>query len=403
MTMGTVGVVGALADVLRERSDRLISKLGESARTDALTGVLNRRGFEELMGSELESARASGLPVSLVVGDLDHFKVINDRFGHREGDGALRMFSELLRSGTHATHMAARIGGEEFAIILPATEEYEAFAIAERLRRRVRSELAVEGHTLCISFGVATGPQHGETVDKLLHSADQALYTAKRLGRDRSVMYSAEVAADARRPDIGGRAAEQLPSVLVLAETLDLRDTGTAMHSQTVGRYAEATATHLRLEAGHVERIRLAGLLHDIGKIGVADPILRKAGPLTDAEWAEMRKHPELGARILAAANLDDISGWVLAHHERPDGTGYPAGLTAHEIPLEAQILAVADSFEAMTSDRVYRRAMPIEDAVDELRLHAGTQFDPDIVNAFLVAIRRPPEGLAQAVKLTSG
>jgi putative nucleotidyltransferase with HDIG domain len=160
------------------------------------------------------------------------------------------------------------------------------------------------------------------------------------------------------------------------------------MHSQTVGRYAEAAAAELGLGAARVERIRLAGLLHDIGKIGIADPILRKPGELSEAEWSEMRKHPELGARILAGANLDDISGWVLAHHERPDGQGYPAGLAADEIPLEARILAVADSFEAMTSHRVYRTAMPFDDAVDELRRHAGTQFDAAVVEAFIARLR---------------
>ena len=198
------------------------------------------------------------------------------------------------------------------------------------------------------------------------------------------------MAVSLRNADASPTTVEQLPAVLVLAETLDLRDSGTAAHSQTVGGYAEATATMLGLEVSHVERVRLAGLLHDIGKIGVPDPILRKPGALTDDEWAEMRKHPELGARILAGANLDDISEWVLAHHERPDGTGYPNGLHAEQIPLEAKILAVADAFEAMTSDRVYRRGMPVGDAIAELHRHAGTQFDPEVVDAFVATLGSP-------------
>ena len=140
-----------------------------------------------------------------------------------------------------------------------------------------------------------------------------------------------------------------------------------------------------------MERVRLAGLLHDLGKIGVADTILQKPGALSEAEWNEMRKHPELGARIFSGANLDDLSAWVLAHHERPDGRGYPSGLAGDEIPLEARILAVADSFEAMTSDRVYRKGMPVEDALAELRACAGTQFDGEVVEAFIGAVTPAP------------
>jgi putative nucleotidyltransferase with HDIG domain len=167
-----------------------------------------------------------------------------------------------------------------------------------------------------------------------------------------------------------------------------MRDTGTARHSQTVARYATDIATELGLLPKSVERIKLAGVLHDIGKIGVADSILRKPGPLTEDEYHEMQKHSELGARILAGANLEDISGWVWAHHEQPDGNGYPQGLADDDIPLEAKILAVADAYEAMTSDRVYRMAMPAADAEAELRRCSGTQFDPLVVDALLATLR---------------
>jgi diguanylate cyclase (GGDEF)-like protein/putative nucleotidyltransferase with HDIG domain len=352
--------------------------------------LLNRRGFEQLIGDELERAHRTGEPTSLLVGDLDHFKAINDRFGHHQGDRALQRFSALVLATKRELDAAARIGGEEFALILPATDEHGAFVIAERLRRRVREELAQEGRPLSISFGISTRLHDGDTADQLLLRADQALYVAKDLGRDRSVVYNAEVTAALRVRKSDVTATEHLPAVLVLAETLDLRDSGTAAHSQTVGRYAEVIAVELGVEPARVERIRLAGLLHDIGKLGVPDPVLRKEGPLSDAEWTEMRKHAELGARILAGANLDDISEWVLAHHERPDGTGYPAGLEADRIPIEAAILAVADSFEAMTSDRVYRRGVPVEAAVEELRRHAGTQFDPVVVDALVAGLRLP-------------
>ena len=394
LLMGTVGVIGALADILRSRAQFLIAALSEVARTDSLTGLLNRRGFEETLKSELARARRSHRPVTLVVGDLDHFKLVNDRFGHQRGDEALQRFSELLIGVKRSIDGAARIGGEEFALILPDTDRNGAYVMAERLRRRVREELVGYGLPLSVSIGIAGYPSHGSTGDELLRHADQAMYVAKRLGRDRSVIYSTEVGKT--DPGIDGRPSgkvEHLPAVLILAETLDLRDTGTATHSQSVGRYAELIALALGLEEERVERVRLAGLLHDIGKIGVPDDILRKPGPLGREEWDEMRKHPELGARILAGANLEDISAWVLAHHERPDGSGYPAGLRTQEIPVEARILSVADAFEAMTAERVYSSPILVSEAVTELLRHAGTQFDAEVVGKFVERLHREGNG----------
>ena len=177
--------------------------------------------------------------------------------------------------------------------------------------------------------------------------------------------------------------------VIEIAEELDLRDEGTARHCRTVACYAEAIARELDLVADVVESVRLAGLLHDVGKIGVPGSIVSKAGPLTAAEWAEMQNHPRIGAGILEDAGLDDIREWILAHHERPDGQGYPRGLSDEEIPLEAKILAVADAYEAMTNDRCYRRSIGRERAVAELRRHAGRQFDWTVVEAFIAVLDR--------------
>jgi HD-GYP domain-containing protein (c-di-GMP phosphodiesterase class II) len=186
----------------------------------------------------------------------------------------------------------------------------------------------------------------------------------------------------------GRRSSElQLASVMLLAETLDLREEGTARHSLTVGAYARQTALALGLEPSRVERIHAAGVLHDLGKLGIADAILYKPGPLEDSEWREMRRHPEIGARILDHAGLTDIADWVRGHHERVDGDGYPRGLRGEDIPLEARILAVADAYEAMIADRPYRLGMPGADAREELRHCSGTQFDPVVVKAFLEAL----------------
>jgi diguanylate cyclase (GGDEF)-like protein/putative nucleotidyltransferase with HDIG domain len=357
-----------------------------------LTGLLNRRGFQERIETELARAQRTGAPVTVIVGDLDHFKNVNDRFGHGVGDQTLQRFATVAGDVKRRIDDLARIGGEEFALVLPDSDEHGGFLVAERLRRAVRDDGLAEDAPVTVSFGVASCPRHAATSGQLLHCADQALYLAKQLGRDRTVLFSEEVVESltSSGADDSRNAVEQIAAVLILAETLDLRDSGTAQHSQTVGRLCERIATALGLEPEHVERVRLAGLLHDLGKIGVADPILRKPGALNDAEWAEMRKHPELGARILSGANLDDLSAWVLAHHERPDGRGYPSGLAGDAIPLEARILAVADSFEAMTSDRVYRAGMPVEDAIEELRRCAGTQFDSDVVEAFLGVLAEP-------------
>jgi diguanylate cyclase (GGDEF)-like protein/putative nucleotidyltransferase with HDIG domain len=377
--------------VLRERVDRLIARLADAARTDALTGLLNRRGFQELMEIETERALRSARPLAIIVGDLDHFKHLNDRFGHAAGDLALRRFGEIASSASRRIDAVARIGGEEFALLLPDTEQHAAYLLAERLRRAVK-EPGVDGELPSVSFGVASFPTHAADAEALMHAADQALYAAKAMGRDRSVIYNPEVLASVLGGNLEPVAGnEHLSAVLVLAETLDLRDSGTASHSQTVGRLAALIAKALGFDDARVERIRLAGMLHDIGKIGIPDWILHKPGKLDQAEWAEIKKHPEMGARIAASAKLDDISEWILCHHERVDGRGYPAGLPADEIPVEARILAVADAYEAMTSDRVYRRAMPASDAERELCDQSGSQFDAEVVDALLSAIAVAP------------
>ncbi|MEA2412245.1 MAG: hypothetical protein QOC77_2806 [Thermoleophilaceae bacterium] len=389
LLFGVVAVIALMVAVLRERVDRLIARLADAARTDALTGLLNRRGFQELMEIETERALRSSRPLAILVGDLDHFKHLNDRFGHAAGDLALKRFAEIASSASRRIDAVARIGGEEFALLLPDTEQHAAYLLAERLRRSVKEpSAAVDAELPTVSFGVASFPTHAADAAALMHAADQALYAAKAMGRDRSVIYNPEVLASVLGGNLDPVAGnEHLSAVLVLAETLDLRDSGTSSHSQTVGRLAALIAKALGFDDAHVERIRLAGILHDIGKIGIPDWILHKPHALDEAEWAEVRKHPEMGARIAASAKLDDISEWILCHHERVDGTGYPGGLPLDEIPVEARILAVADAYEAMTAERVYKRAMPAAKAERELRDQSGAQFDGEVVDALLGAI----------------
>jgi diguanylate cyclase (GGDEF)-like protein len=389
LTTTALVVAGAMIGLLKERNARLVAEVTEAARSDTLTRLLNRRGFDERFGVELARSKRQGERLSLLVGDLDRFKELNDVWGHQEGDNVLRAVGETIVQNQRESDASARIGGEEFAILLPDTDEQGAYLVAERLRARVAKACADLPGALTISVGVATFPQHGREGDSLMRAADQAVYMAKQLGRDRTVMFDPETASALtaihrqKRPDH----ERQLSTALRLAEALDIRDAGTAAHSQTVARYAEATARALGLSPERCERVRYAGMVHDVGKIGVPDAILCKPGALTPEEEGEMRKHPEIGARILAGADLSDISAWVVAHHERPDGSGYPLGLKRDEIPLEAQILAVGDAYEAMTNDRVYRSALQPVTAQNELIRGVGRQFDAAVVHAFLSVV----------------
>jgi len=382
--VGILFPAAGLLRVVRDGVTQLVKRLSEAALTDTLTGLSNRLALGQELHAEVEHALGEGDPLSLVIGDLDYFKSVNDRFGHRAGDEALVRAAHVLLRHRRAGDSIARTGGEEFTILLPGTTEHDAYLIAERMRTAVEQEFDGEAVALTVSFGIATYPHHGGSADAVLEAADQALYGAKALGRNRCVVFNPEIST-IFAPEAGrGDDEVQLATLLSLAEALDLRDTGTADHSRTVGRYCALIAEELGLPPERVQRIEVAGILHDIGKIGVPDAILQKAGPLGKTELAEIRTHPEIGAQILSGRGLEDLRDWVLAHHERPDGSGYPRGLTGDEIPLEAKILAVADAFEAMTADRVYRAGVEERTARTELLRYAGDQFDSRVVAAFL-------------------
>jgi diguanylate cyclase (GGDEF)-like protein len=379
--MGTLLVGGMLVLTVRERMTALIESLSDAAHRDPLTELLNRRGFEDVFDVELERARRAEAPFSLIVGDLDRFKRVNDAFGHAAGDTALKRVAATINAAKRRIDLAARIGGEEFALLASDSDEHGAYMLAER----IRGEIEDEGDGLTVSFGIATFPVHGQSPDALLRAADQALYAAKRLGRNRTVISSAEVPGILARAPRGHEDAHvELAALLSLAEALDVRDSGSVSHCHRVGRFAELTARELGLTADAVERVRLAGILHDVGRVGLPDDLLRKSAPLTEHEWELVRTHPEIGARMVATTDFDDIRSWILFHHERPDGRGYPEGFPWEDVPLEARVLAVADAYEAMTSERPYRPALAADEAAGELRRGAGRQFDPRVVEALL-------------------
>jgi diguanylate cyclase (GGDEF)-like protein len=379
LVLGTVVTTGWLIGALRARIERLSTQ----ARTDVLTGLANRRGFDEDIELALQSARHSGKLLSLVAIDLDRFKAVNDRYGHIAGDAILRRFAQLCAETVDLA--VARLGGDEFAIIASGRDPSSAAELAHRIHMAVRGDPQMTQHDVTISIGIATFPAHADSSRSLSRAADRALYHAKDLGSDQIVAYGPAV-EQSRREDAPERPERprDVDPLVMLSERLDRRDMSTSSHSQTVGRYAEMIAEQLGLDAARTRQIRLAGVVHDLGKIGLPDHVLLKPGSLTADEWKQMKRHPEIGAQILESAGLLAPASWVHSHHERPDGTGYPLGLSGDDVSLEARILAVADSYEAMTSDHPYRAALPNQTARDELLSHRGTQFDGTVVDAMM-------------------
>jgi diguanylate cyclase (GGDEF)-like protein len=380
-------------------STRQLEHLRHLAEHDPLTGLRNRRGLEPRIAAEIAEAGPSGA-VSVLVCDIDDFKRVNETLGPEGGDDVLLRFAAVLRRFTRAaSDVPTRLGGEEFAIVLRGTDRAVALNVAERLRLAVREEFTDLPVDVAVSIGLAASGTDVSTADELLRAANRALHAAKRLGRDRTVPYHPRtVGLLDSLPAQGPAGGDQLAAAILLAETLDLRDVGTARHSETVGVLAEQTARRLGWSPERIERLRAAGVLHDIGKLGIPDAILHKPGALDSDEWREIRRHPEIGALILEHANLPDIAAWVRAHHERVDGGGYPDGLAGSAIPAEARVLAVADAYEAMTADRPYRRSLPPHAAEDELRRAAGTQFDRDVVAALLEALAEGDEAVPSPV-----
>ncbi len=392
---GSLFVVGILMTALRGQMERMLTELGSAARTDPLTGLANRRELEGRFAGELERSTRGGRQLSIVVLDLDWFKEFNDRFGHAAGDGALVQLGEALRRATRTSDIVARLGGEEFAVLAPETDENEAYQLAERLRAEVRATFARQQEKMTVSCGVAGFPVHGITTGELLRSADRALYEAKEGGRDRSVLFEPAGAPAGGADELAiERTSPRLASLVSLAEAVDRRK-GSPANSRRVARYAERLARGLNLPEEEVERVRIAALLRDVGEVGVAESILQKPSPLGEEEWRELERHPEIGARIVGAAQLGRVGEWILSHHERPDGSGYPRGLREHQIPLEGRILAVVDAYGAMTADRPYRRPFSPKRAKAELQARAGSQFDHDVVAAFL-SLNGGPESSAE-------
>jgi diguanylate cyclase (GGDEF)-like protein/putative nucleotidyltransferase with HDIG domain len=352
-----------------------LEHLAQAALVDSLTGLANHRAMKEGLAAVLESRPER---VAVAMFDLDGLKPVNDVHGHQLGDEMLIAMAAALRTAAGPDEQMYRVGGDEFLAVLPGATVEDAVTFVERVR-------SIVGDAATFSAGIADAGQ-GLSRDAVLRRADAALIEAKRRHQP-VVVYSAEIEALTSAPAANVEERHVRTLATALARAVDAKDSYTRSHCETVSNLCGRIADALGLPAEHIRRIRLAGLLHDVGKIGIADAILQKPDKLTDSEFAVMKTHATLGHSIVLAAELEQEASWILHHHERFDGKGYPHGLAGTEIPLESRIILVADAYEAMTSDRTYRPGRPGAEAMAELERNSGTQFDARCVAALRTAL----------------
>jgi diguanylate cyclase (GGDEF)-like protein len=391
------GLDGRLASAINDISASL-ADTHDRATIDRLTGVANRQALLAALFAEVERASRYERPLCVAFVDIDHFKAVNDTHGHAAGDTVLRGVAQTIAENLRTSDLIGRYGGEEFMLILTETGVEEGAALSEKLRKLVeRLRFSVEGDpalSVTISIGIVGGSGQQLRMETLVRDADAAMYSAKSLGRNQTYIFE-EPDEDARVPralisdigraramEIGRRARDAATDTLtsLIAPLPHYRGQPSAM----IAAIVVAMAKRLELPEAQIDRIRVAALLHDVGKVAVPEEILNKPAPLTSAEWRTVVQHPRIGQVILEyAAALRDAVPIILHHHERFAGHGYPYGLRANEIPLGARIVAIADAYDAMTHDRPYKQAMSHEEAIAELKEHSGTQFDPELVTIF--------------------
>jgi diguanylate cyclase (GGDEF)-like protein len=376
-------MAGPLFTVALYQRSSLASRIARrDAHTDSLTLLGNNRAYELGLANALALASESGSRLSLCLIDVDDFKQINDTHGHPLGDKVLVEIARVLLSEGGALG-AFRLGGDEFAILLECGE-HKARDHVEALYRRVSGSRFSHGTTTTVSVGVATFPDDATDVEGLERAADSALYWAKRHGKNRSCFFSPAIAETYTPEELERRIEHQarLRAAENLIRVVDAKDEYTGAHSERVALLVEGIARQLGLKEEHVEQLKLAGRLHDLGKIAIADRVLQKPGQLTAHEERLLAHHPELGASLLDGMDIRPVDVWIRHHHEHWDGSGYPHGLAAEEIPFGSRVILVADAYDAITTERSYRSASTPDDAVRELRRKSGVQFDATIVAA---------------------
>ncbi len=326
---------------------------------DQLTGLYNRRFYEDEL-RRLDTEK--NLPLSIAMGDLNGLKLINDSFGHSMGDQLLKKVAEIIAEGCRMDDIIARVGGDEFVIILPNTDAQEAERVIERISK-LASTKKIGSLAVSISFGHETKIMTEQKIEDIFKIAEDHMYRHKLY---ESTSIKSKV-------------------IDLIMGTLYEKNRREELHSNRVSEICEAIARNLNLSTSDINRIKISGLIHDIGKIGIDEKVLNSNQKLNSDEWNEIKRHPEIGYRILSSVNeFSEIAVSALSHHERLDGKGYPKGLKGEEIPFVARIIAIADSFDAMTSERTYRKILSKADAAEEIKRCSGTQFDPDMARVFV-------------------
>ncbi len=359
-----------------------VKLLEHAARTDSLTGLRNHRAFEQDLAAAIAEAGRTNAPLCLVSVDVKGLKRVNDSKGHQVGDRLLRQVADALSRSAEPPHAAYRVGGDEFAALLRGVGAWTGFSAGER----IRAELRAWGEEVDVAVGVAEARPLEGAFDLVRH-ADLALINAKRTNRQ-VIVYSAELDGTIEGEAVPADDHQLQVLSTALARAVDAKDSYTRSHSETVSNLCVVIGAQLGLEPDRLSKLRIAGLLHDVGKIGTPDAILSKPSGLTDSEYETIKEHPVVGEGIMRSADLNEEAGWVRHHHERPDGGGYPDALRGDEIPVESRIIGVADAFEAMISDRPYREGRSESEALEELEANSGSQFDPDCVAALRAGLR---------------
>lgn len=375
-----------------------IKKLEGLANEDGLTGVYNHRYFQDALKTKIEMSNRLSQPISMIFIDIDYFKHYNDLYGHQKGDEVLKSIGKILRENIRKEDIVARYGGEEFAVLLPNIKENEAIIIADNIRGIIEStkfygeENQPKGK-LTVSMGVSVYPDKCKTEIELIKSADDALYRAKFFNKNRVETYTSIL--DGLKNDIDDKDVELVASIKTLISVINAKDKYTYAHSERLVFYSRLLAHKLNLSKIDTDTLVYGAYMHDIGKINISKEILIKKMPLTKEEWELLKEHPQNGIDIIKPVqSLEKIVPLILHHHENYNGTGYPNKLKGEDIPYLARVLTVVDSFDAMTSNRPYNKRKTYKEAMDELIKFSGTQFDAEIVKAFIQVIEENKDSL---------